>query len=99
VPGLTGRRFKAGHTLAAWKHKRNRRLTVMITLNQSELSIVAGGDKLDDYINNPYLNPLGGIGGSFVPSIPVSGGLPGGMPSGYPGGFTGGFPSGAPFFY
>lgn len=34
----------------------------MITLNERELSLVQGGDALDDYLQNPYLNPVGGGG-------------------------------------
>lgn len=45
----------------------------MITLNESELGLIQGGDALDDYLNNPYLNPIGG----YVPPYALP-------PVGYP---------------
>lgn len=53
----------------------------MIELNQTELSVIEGGDALDDYINNPYLNPLGG--GFSPPYMQPPGGSPDGMPNFY----------------
>lgn len=54
----------------------------MITLNETELGMIQGGDALEDYLNNPYLNPLGG---GYVPPYVAP-------PTGYP------FPGWSPYF-